>query len=150
MTSVISEIIDCPQCGLPAHKDNYHIIGEEKVSCNWCGYDYLKTISGTESTKGYGSIHYTPNGSNKPKEIVRLKSPSNIIYRHQVIMNIQENYDIDKSGFYIWDDENNKLECLIGEKPKTIGETYQEEKDKADYYRQINFASDYQNNNIEL
>ena len=65
-------------------------------------------------------------------------------------MNIQENYDIDKSGFYIWDDENNKLECLIGEKPKTIGETYQEEKDKADYYRQINFASDYQNNNIEL
>lgn len=153
MSSVIAEIIDCPQCGLPSQKDDYYVVGEERVVCNWCGYTHLKTTSGTESSKGYGSIHYVPkneNGSNQTEKIVRLKVPSDIIHRHQVIMDIQKNYDIDSSSFYVWNEEDNALECLIGEKPKTIDETYQEEKDKAEYYRQIGFASDYQSNDTDF
>lgn len=150
MSSVITDIIDCPQCGLPAQEDKYYVIGEEKVVCNWCGYNHLKTISGTESRKGYGSIHYVPkneNGSNQSEKIIRLKSPSDIIHRHKVIMDIQENYDNDKSSFFVWNEETHCLECLVGNKPKTLEEVYQEQKDEADYYRQLEFASNHQNDN---
>lgn len=148
MPSVITDIIDCPQCGLPSQKDDYYVIGEEKVVCNWCGYNHLKTIQGTESNKGYGSIHYVPkneetNGSNQSENIIRLKSPSDIAHRHKVIMDIQENYDIDRSSFYVWDDERNTLECLIGNKPKTIDEVYQEQREEADYYRQMQLNRHY-------
>lgn len=151
MSSVIVDNIDCPQCGLPAQKDDYYVIGEERVVCNWCGYSHLKTIEGTESSKGYGSIHYVPkesNGSNQSEKIVRLKTPSDIIHRHKVIMDIEKNYDNDKSSFYTWNEEGKSLDCLIGNKPKTIDEEYQEQREKADYYRQLNFSNhsdDYTN-----
>lgn len=151
MSSVITEMLDCPQCGLPAHKDNYYVIGEERVVCNWCGYSHLKTIKGTESSKGYGSIHYVPkesNGSNQSEHTVRLKVPSDIIHRHKVIMDIEEHYDNDKSSFYIWDEERGCLECLIGSKPKTIEEVYQEQKQEADYYRQSHFCTNINNDEI--
>lgn len=150
MSSIITDMIDCPQCGLPAQKDDYYVIGEERVICNWCGYSHLKTISGTESSKGYGSIHYVPknteNGSNQSEQIVRLKTPSDILHRHKTVMDIQDNYDIDKSSFYVWDEEKQSLECLIGNKPKTIEEVYQEQKDEAEYYRQIEFSSSLHSN----
>ena len=143
MSSVITDIIDCPQCGLPSQKDDYYVVGEERVVCNWCGYSHLKTTKGTESSKGYGSIHYVPkleemNGSNQSEHIVRLKIPSDIIHRHKVVMDIQEHYD-NKSSFYIWNEERNCLECLVGMKPKTLEEVYQEQRQEAEYYRQSQF-----------
>lgn len=143
--SVITETVDCPQCGLPAQKDEYYVIGEERVICNWCGYNHLKTTEGTESHKGYGSIRYITkeeNGSNESSEkIIRLKSPLDIVHRHEVIMDIQENFDNDKSSFFVWSEEDKKLECLIGNRPKTLEEVYQEQRQEADYYRQIGFGS---------
>ena len=142
MSGIITEMLDCPQCGLPAQKDEFYVIGEERVTCNWCGYNHLKTIQGTESKRGYGSIHYVPkdedtNGSNQSERIVRIKAPYGIVRRHQVIMDIQEHYDTDKSSFYVWNEAEQKLECLIGNKPKTIDEVYQEQREEADYYRSI-------------
>lgn len=142
MSSVITDMIDCPQCGLPSQKDEYYVVGEERVTCNWCGYTHVKSIVGTESSKGYGSIHYVPkeNGSNESENIVRLKLPLDIIHRHKVVLEIKENFDINKSGFYVWNDEEKCLECLIGNKPRTIDETYQQQKEEADYYRQSAFS----------
>lgn len=153
MSSIITDMIDCPQCGLPAQKDSYYVVGEERVVCNWCGYSHLKTTEGTESSKGYGSIHYVPkesNGSNQSEKIVRLKTPSDIIHRHKVIMDIDKNYDNDKSSFYIWDEERKSLDCLIGSKPKTIDEVYQEQKKEADYYRQMQFSKNIDNDFVEF
>lgn len=144
MSSVITDIIDCPQCGLPCQKDEYHIIGEEKVVCNWCGYSHLKTIKGTKWNKGYGSVHYVSknsDGSNQTEQIIRFTTPTDIIHRHKIIMDIQENYDIDKSSFYVWNEESRSVECLIGDMPKTLEEEYQEQRNKAEYYRQIGFGS---------
>ena len=145
MSSIITDFLDCPQCGLPAQKDDFYVTGEERVVCNWCGYNHLKTTSGTTSSKGCGSIHYVPkgesaNGSNQSERIVRLKTPLSIVDRHKVIMDIQENYDIDTSSFYVWDDTNRELECLIGNKPKTMEEEYQEQRQEAEYYRQSAFG----------
>ena len=142
MASVITDIIDCPQCGLPANKNDYYIVGEERVVCNWCGYSHLKTIQGTETKKGYGSIHLIKNEESDSTECtVRLKTPSDIAYRHKVIMDIQENYDTDRSSFYVWNEERGCLECLIGNKPKTLDEVYQEQSNEAEYYRQIQLNS---------
>jgi hypothetical protein len=142
MSSIITDMIDCPQCGLPAQKDEFYIIGEERVNCNWCGYSHLKTIEGEESRKGYGSIHYAPkiekeNGSNQYKRIVKISTPCNIIRRHHIIMYMQKYCDTDNSSFYVWNEEEQRLECLIGNMPKTIDEEYQEQRDEADYYRSI-------------
>ncbi len=146
MSSIITDMVDCPQCGLPAQKDEYYVIGEERVTCNWCGYNHLKTIEGTESSKGYGSIHYVPkdentNGSNQTESIVRLKVPMDLVQRHQTIMGIQKGYDVDKSSFYIWNEGTRSLDCLLGKKPQTIDEAYQEQKGMAEYYQQIAHTS---------
>lgn len=144
MSSIITDTIDCPQCGLPSQKDECYVTGQERVICNWCGYHHFKSIEGTESSKGFGSIHYVPkevNGSNQLENIVRLKNPMDIISRHRTIMDIQEKYDIDKSSFYVWDDDKEELECLIGKKPQTIEEAYEEKRREAEYYREIEFAS---------
>ena len=137
-TGIITDIIDCPQCRLPAQKDEYYVVGEERVVCNWCGYNHLKTVNGTESNKGFGSIHYAPkNGSNKT--VIRLNVPMTVTQRHKTIMDIQENYDFLHSGFYVWND--NTLESLIGNKPQTIEEEYEERRKEAEYYREISFYS---------
>ena len=137
-TSIIIDTIDCPQCGLPAQKNEYYVVGEEQVVCDWCGYNHVKTINGTKSNKGYGSIHYK-NGSNQDEQVIRLNVPVDIVRRHKIIMDIQQNQDMDKSSFYVWNEERGCLECLIGVMPKTLDEVYQEERNKADYYRQSKF-----------
>ena len=142
MSSVITDMIDCPQCGLPAVKSEFYVTGEEEVACDWCGYSHTKTLTGTASSKGYGTVHYVrkdedANGSNEVRQIVRLKMPTSIIDRHKTIMEIQEKYDTEKSGFYVWSEETSSLECLLGKKPKTIDEVYEEEKEKALYYQQV-------------
>lgn len=152
MTSIVTDIIDCPQCGLPAQKNEYYVIGEEQVVCNWCGYSHIKTIEGTEFSKGYGSIHYIPKeekGSNQSENIVRFKSPIDIVRRHKIIMDIQKNYDSDKSSLFVWNEQQEVLECLIGNKPKTLDEIYQEQREKAEYYRQIEFSSSRNNTEFE-
>ena len=56
-------------------------------------------------------------------------------------MDIQKNYDTDKSSFYIWNSEEERVECLVGEMPKTLDEEYQEQREKAEYYRDIEFRN---------
>lgn len=138
MSSIITDMIDCPQCGLPSQKDEYYVVGEERVTCNWCGYTHVKSIKGTESSKGYGSIHYVPkeNGSNESENIVKLKLPLSIVHRHQIVVDIKENFDTEKSSFFVWNDEEKRLECLVGNKPSTIEEMLQQQKEEADYYKQ--------------
>lgn len=143
-TSIITDMIDCPQCKLPAQKDEYYVVGEERVVCNWCGYTHLKTIEGTECSKGFGSIHYVPKNSSNQENIVRFKTPTDILYRHKVIMDIQENYDTDKSSLFVWNEKENVLECLLGNTPKTIDQIYEEQREEAEYYCQIkNNCSDF-------
>lgn len=142
MAGINTEMIDCPQCGLPAQKDEYYVVGEERVICNLCGYTHVKSISGKRTSKGYGSIHYisrneSENGSNQTERIVRLKSPLPLLDRHKIITDIEKNYDREKCCFYVWDEANNTLDCLMGAKPKTISEVYQEQSEEADYYRQL-------------
>ena len=55
MSGVITDMIDCPQCGLPAIKRDYYVIGEEKVVCDYCGYSHLKTLEGSSEHKGFGT-----------------------------------------------------------------------------------------------
>lgn len=147
-TGIITELIDCPQCGLPAQKDEYYVVGEERVTCNLCGYSHIKGINGTESSKGYGSIHYISkneieNGSNQIEKIIRLKIPMDIIDRHKTIMNINENYDTTQSSFYIWNEEKKSLECLVGVLPRTIDEEYEEKAKEAEYYRSLQHERGY-------
>lgn len=135
MSGIITDMIDCPQCGLPAQQDEYYVIGEERVVCNWCGYNHLKTIEGTSIHKGYGSVHYVPKEENGSNQIVKFDTPVDIIDRHNLVMNIH-----DKSNVFVWNEEAKRLECLIGEMPKTLEEEYQEQRIEAEYYRQVQFG----------
>lgn len=150
MSSVITDIIDCPQCGLPAQKDEYFATGEERVCCDWCGYSHIKSIDGTiEPSKGYGSIHYvsvneTKNGSNQKEKIVRCKVPLDIIQRNNSVIEILSKYDKNRSGIYVWNDDKEELECLIGTKPKTLEERYRDVMQEEQYYRKIAYSENHQ------
>lgn len=141
MSGVITDVIDCPQCGLPAFKNNYYVVGEEKVICDYCGYSHLKTLEGSSEQKGYGTIHYK-KGSNDTQEekIIRLRKPLDIIQRNNIFMDIQHNWDINQSSMFFWDENTKSLECTLGEKPKTLDEIYEEQRQEADYYRSISLS----------
>lgn len=125
MSGVITDVIDCPQCGFPAQLDEYYIEGEERVTCDWCGYSHTKNHKGTESSKGFGSIHYVAIEDESLQSNVKLKLPLSIQERHTIIMHLESgSYNKQKSSFFVWDDEANELECLLGEKPQTINEYY--------------------------
>ena len=129
--SVISGLMDCPQCGLPAQKDDYYVVGEERVFCDYCGYTHMKNGETTQASKGYGSVHYvrvigTENGSNQETEIIRFNEPLDLSARNQVLQKIYEDCDQNRSSMFVWSDENG-LEALHGAKPKTLDEQYGEE-----------------------
>ena len=65
MSGVITDMIDCPQCGLPAIKRDYYVIGEEKVVCDYCGYSHFKPLEGSSEHHGSGTIHYKKDTDNK-------------------------------------------------------------------------------------
>lgn len=129
MNGVITNIVDCPQCGLPAQLDEYYVVEEERLICEWCGYSHTKSHLGIETNKGYGSIHYVSKEG--VETAVSLKLPLSLIERNQVILMIQAQFDEAKSSLYVWDDEANKIECLVGQKIKTLSEHYEEEALKA-------------------
>lgn len=129
--SVISNFIDCPQCGMPAQKDDYYVVGEERVMCDYCGYTHVKIGETKQSSKGYGSVHYvrvngTEKGSNQATEIIRFNEPLDLSARNEVLQKIYEDCDQHRSSMFVWSDENG-LEALHGAKPKTLDEEYQEE-----------------------
>ena len=133
----INKACDCPQCGLLAEIQEFYVTGEEKVDCPFCGYERHKTIEGTKTRKGYGAIHYNYIDENEQTTIIKLESYPDVIYRHKVIMELQENpaYDIDQCCFYVWNDEDKKLECLLGELPKSLSEIYEEQRQEAEFYK---------------
>ena len=144
MTGIVSDTVDCPQCGLPAQKDDYYVVGDERVICNWCGYNHFKSANRMKANKGYGSIHYVSKTGNGSNQVVRLNMPMGIIRRHNTVMDIQQHYSI-SSSFFIWNDEEEKLECLLGELPPTLEEVYQVEDEKADYYGLFQATNDKSN-----
>ncbi len=124
--SVISDFIDCPQCGMPAQKDDYYVVGEERVTCDYCGYTHVQIGETKQSSKGYGSVHYvrvsgTENGSTQETEIVRFNEPLDLSARNQVLQRIYEDCDQHRSSVFVWSDENG-LEALHGATPKTLEE----------------------------
>lgn len=139
-SSVMSDMIDCPQCGLPAQKDDYYVIGEERVVCDYCGYSHLKADGKTEVSKGYGSVHYVyvnenDSGSSHKTELIRFKTPLDLKARHDAIMKIYAECDPNRSSLFVWNDK--ELECLHGYKPKTLEEQYQDNMDEHDYYSRL-------------
>lgn len=141
-SSVISDMIDCPQCGLPAQKDEYYVVGEERVVCDYCGYSHVVAEGKKEESLGYGSIHYVhvdenENGSNHKKEIIRLKTPLTLKARHDAIMKIYNEYDNNRSSLFVWDESFGKLECLHGSMPKTLDEQYRDSLEEQLYYQSL-------------
>ena len=55
-------------------------------------------------------------------------------------MDIQHNWDINQSSMFFWDENTKSLECTLGEKPKTLDEIYEEQRQEADYYRSISLS----------
>ena len=129
--SVMSCFMDCPQCGLPAQKDEYYVVGEERVFCDYCGYTHVQVGEVKQSTKGYGSVHYvrvreTENGSNQETEIIRFNEALDLSARNEILQKIYNDCDHNRSSMFVWNDENG-LEALHGAKPKTLDEQYGEE-----------------------
>lgn len=142
MFGVIAEMVSCPICGMPAVHNNYHVTGEESVTCDYCGYTHEKTFSGKKTSKGYGCIHYVAEkDGNDIETVVRLKSPMSLIGRHEVVMDIQNHYSTEKSSFFIWDDEKKELECIIGSKPMTLEEYYEQQNMEAEYWSRMKYAT---------
>lgn len=137
MSSVISDLIDCPQCGMPAQLDEYYVTGEERVICDYCGYSHIKRIDGTvEKHKGYGTLHKisineTDNGSNKTEDITRFTEQLSIVNKNELILSLNNS---EKSSLYVWNDEENKLETLVGTKPQTLEELFLQKADEDNYY----------------
>ena len=138
--SVMSDMIDCPQCGLPAQRDDYYVVGEERVVCDFCGYTHIKTDDGTQASMGYGSVHYVHVNANNTKhetELIRFKAPLNLKARHDVVMKIYDECDINRSSLFVWNENLKELECLHGHKPRTLYQQYQDAIDEEDYYNHI-------------
>lgn len=135
MFGVIPEMTACPQCGMPAVRNNYHVSGEEEITCNYCGFQRQKTLSGKMAQKGYGCIHYVKkdekNGS--VETIIRLNTPLSLLGRHEIIMDIEKNYDKDNSSFYVWSEERG-IEAIIGAKPMTVEQYAEEQRKEAEYH----------------
>ena len=132
MFGVITDIIDCPQCGYPAIKKDYHVTGEESVKCEWCGYSHLKTIKENHYRKGYGSVHSTPkiiNGSNQKINIILFNSETMQDEKNNYISN--DNY----CNVFVWNEEKNILECLKGKLPETLEEIYEQQRQEGEYYQ---------------
>lgn len=133
MFGIIKDVIDCPQCGMPAIRDNYHVTNEEAVACNYCGYNHVRDLKGKKAHKGYGCIHYV--SKDDTETIVRLKEPLSLIGRNEVFSKIQSEYDPDKSEFFVWD--NDELCCIVGKIPLTLDQQYELAKAEAQYHAMI-------------
>lgn len=133
--SIITEIIDCPQCGYPAQRDDYYVVDEEILTCQYCGYSHYKTPSTFDPSKGFGSIHYITKAG-ITKSIIPLKLPLSLMDRHRIILNIEDLYS-KQSSFFVWNEEDSKLDCIVGKFPKTLAEQYEEEFMKG-YYESVN------------
>jgi rubredoxin len=138
----MSDMIDCPQCGLPAQKDDYYVVGEERVVCDYCGYSHIKADGDKEVSPGYGSVHYvhvneSDSSSKRETELIRFKTPLDLKARHDAIMKIYGECDPNRSSLFVWNENLNELECLHGSKPRTLDQQYQDAMEEHDYYNQI-------------
>lgn len=139
LSGVINDVTECPQCSLPCSLTNYYVTREETVTCNWCGYSHTKTINGKETKGGYGSIHYVSKNNAEEERIVRIKKPMSLVECNSVIMDINNNYNKEKSSFYIW--RGTYLECLLGTQPTSIEERYQEQLIEQEYEESLKHLS---------
>lgn len=143
MFGVIDDIVNCPQCGMPATKHNYHVTGEESVACDYCGYTHDKTLTGKSSSKGYGCIHYAgkDENGNDTDNIIRLRSRLSLLERQKIINDLRNNYG-SKSAFFIWNENRNELECIIGTKPMTLDEWYEKQKLEAEWIARQHYVTE--------
>ena len=119
----IIEEIDCPQCGYLAHLQRFHVTGEERLTCDFCGYGHLKLLDSEEENKGYGAIHYAyKSGINK---YICLRYPLSSTEIENVKNQIDKECDRWKSSFYIYDDKEG-VQTIIGPRPMTVCQKYDE------------------------
>lgn len=131
---VIEEEQECPQCGVPIIVKKCHVTGEESVACPYCGYSHEKTTSGKESRRGFGCIHYVKNGK---QTTVKLDKPLTLLERHNIIMDLHENYD-EASTFYVWNGK--EVEVLVGHIPSNIDERYEMQRLEMEYEARMRYA----------
>lgn len=144
MFGIIEDIVACPQCGMPATKNSYHITGEESVVCNYCGYTHDKTLTGSSESMGYGCIRYVgkDENGNDTDNIIRLRKSVSLLERHEILMDLSKHYDVDKCSFYVWDVRNRKLDCIIGTKPMTLEEYCEQQRREAEYMARQRFITE--------
>lgn len=133
-TSIFSDFIDCPQCGMPAQKDTYYVAGEERVLCSYCGYTHLQDGEVVQVSKGYGSAHYVKileaeDGFTQEEKIIRFNIPLDLHAKEQMLYKMHTEYNKDLSSLFVWNDDKG-LEVLHGTTPKTLDEMYEEESEK--------------------
>lgn len=136
MFGVITDTIDCPQCGFPCAHDTYHITGETKDACPYCGYIHIIDLDRDVSSQGYGCIHY--HFKDGRDEIIPLKDPLSQEGVNRVLERIQNECDSEKSSFYLWDSTG--LQCIHGTMPKTLNDVYEEQCNLANAMMELRFA----------
>lgn len=103
--------IRCPQCNSLCNKTETALTHEHSVQCNVCGYQEIKTVSGTEIFKGYGSLNI--NGT-----IILFHTPVPFEKEKEILKSISSNSN---AVFIKWTDEH-ELTVLKGELPEEYSE----------------------------
>lgn len=131
MDSQVISTIHCPQCGSVATKTETGITHEHSIECRVCGYQEIKTLSGTESFKGYGSLIVGDTA-------VLFHEPISFEKEQEIIKSITGK---ENANFIKWTDEYG-LTVLKGELPQE----YTEEEimhilAEEEYYKSLSYSS---------
>lgn len=124
-------VIRCPQCDSLCNKILTPLTQEHTIECRVCGYQEIKTVSGIETFKGYGSLIMNDTA-------VLFHNPISFEKEQEILRSISENPN---TTFVKWTDEYG-LTVLKGELP----EEYSEEEIKniilqEEYYSSLNQLS---------
>lgn len=130
---------ECPQCKCIANLiDNRVYTDEEIIECLNCGYHSVNYKEHYIPYKGYGVIN-AEYSDLKPRVFMILESPINAYTKEKYINNYFSSNALikDKSYFYIFDFNTNKLVSIKGTLPKSFNDTVEEYRNENEYYRQF-------------
>ena len=99
--------IHCPQCSSVCAKTETALTHEHSIECRVCGYQEIKTTSGIESFKGYGSLIVNDTA-------VLFHNPISFEKEQEILKSISENPN---ANFIKWTDKHG-LTVLKGELPQ--------------------------------
>ena len=138
MDSQITSVVHCPQCSSLANKVLTPLTQEHSIECRVCGYQEIKTTSGTQRFKGYGSLIVKDT-------TVLFHSQIPFVKEQEILKSIAEKPN---ANFIKWTDEHG-LTVLKGELPQEF--TDEEIKSRIaeeEYYKSlsldtVNYNKDY-------